>query len=260
MIITLLTDFGLEDEYAGVMKGVILSINPTATVVDLCHLIPPGDVERAGWLLTWSWEFFPKGTVHVVVVDPGVGSSRKILCLPYKGHLFLAPDNGVLSPLLKDAGRHLQAFWVKNKSLFLPQVSNTFHGRDIFAPVAAHLAGGLAPRLLGPRLHSFKRLPVSLPSRRKKGLVGQVIQWDRFGNAVTNLPGQLLRRLNGGFEIRVREHRIRGLQRSYSSASEGEPLAIVGSRGFLEIAVNGGSVARDLGLSIGDTVEVVRSR
>lgn len=259
MVVTLLTDFGLEDEYAGVMKGVIHSINPASTLIDLCHQIPPGDIERAGWLLAWSWSYFPKGTVHVVVVDPGVGSARRILVVPHRGHLFLAPDNGVLTQVLARV-RRIQAYSVQNRRYFLPNVSDTFHGRDIFAPVAAHLSSGLDPRRLGPRVSSLKRLPLHSAGHRRGEWVGQVIQWDRFGNAVTNLPGELLKRSKGSFEVRVQGYRIQGLQRSYSSATEGTPVAIIGSRGLLEIVVNRGSAIRDLGLSIGDRVKVVRSQ
>ncbi len=259
MVVTLLTDFGLEDEYAGVMKGVIHSINPASTIIDLCHQIPPGDIERAGWLLAWSWSYFPKGTVHVVVVDPGVGSTRRVLAVPHRGHCFLAPDNGVLTQALTGA-RRVQAYSVKNRKFFLPHVSNTFHGRDIFAPVAAHLSSGLDPRQLGHRVSSLKRLSLRSAGHRRGGWVGQVIQWDRFGNAVTNLPGKPLKRSKVSFEVRVQGYRIQGLQRSYSSATEGIPMAIIGSRGLLEIAINGGSAIRDLGLSIGDRVEVVRSQ
>lgn len=260
MVVTLLTDFGLEDEYAGVMKGVILSINPCASVVDLCHRIPPGDVEQAGWILSWSWRFFPKGSVHVAVVDPGVGSSRKILLVRHQGHLFLAPDNGLLTPVLGSRHR-VEAYWVKNRRLFLPRVSRTFHGRDIFAPVAARLSTGMEPGEVGPRIRSIRRLPMRRPIRRlKDGLEGCVIQIDRFGNAVTNLAEEILRGVKGRLRVCVNGARMAGPQRAYGAVAEGSPLAIIGSRGLLEIAVCRGSAAEALGLRVGDAVKVERAR
>ena len=154
--------------------------------------------------------------------------------------------------------RRVRAYSVQNRKFFLPHVSNTFHGRDLFAPVAAHLSKGLDPRRLGPRVSSLKRLPLRPVGRRQGGLVGQVIQWDRFGNAVTNLAGRSLER--GRLEVRIHGHRIFGVKRSYDSVKKGDALAIIGSRGLLEIAVNGGSAVKDFGLSVGDRVEVVRSR
>lgn len=255
MVVTLLTDFGLQDEYVGVIKGVILSIQPSAVIVDLCHQIPPGDVERAAWLLEWSWRHFPAGAVHVAVVDPGVGSDRRILCVPHRGHLFLAPDNGLLSWVLAGV-RRPHAIWVKNSRFFLKPVSRTFHGRDIFAPVAARLCGGLDPSDLGPRVRSVRRLPVS---RNGSGCAGRVIQFDRFGNAVTDLRwrdhGKGAR---GRWSVRVGGRHIAEIRTSYSSVPEGGALAVVGSRGLLEIAVNRGSAERKFGLEIGDRVEVVR--
>lgn len=259
MIVTLLTDFGEEDEYAGVMRGVILRINPKAQIVDLCHQIPPGDIRRAGRLLGWSWRFFPPGTVHVAVVDPGVGSSRRILCCKHEGHLFLAPDNGILSHILFGA-RRVRAYEATDRRYWLPGVSRTFHGRDIFAPLAGHLSKGLDPRRIGPAVKSIRRLEEPLPRRvGARRWVGQVVALDRFGNAVTDLRWRDLQRWGpSGVEVRFRGRRIRGLQEAYSAAGKGKTLAIVGSRGLLEIAVNGGSAARVLGIRPGHRVEVRR--
>ena len=255
MVVTLLTDFGLQDEYVGVMKGAILSLQPSAVIVDLCHQIPPGDIERAAWALEWSWRHFPPGTVHVAVVDPGVGSSRKILCVSHRKQFFLAPDNGLLSYVLAGS-RRLNAVWVKNSRFFLKPVSQTFHGRDIFAPVAAHLCGGLDPAELGPRVRTLRLLPVSRPVRRKDGYAGRVVQFDRFGNAVTNLPwvpGAL-----GRWSVRLGGRPVAEIRSSYSAVAEGAALAVVGSRGLLEIAVNRGSAEKELNLKIGDPVEVAQ--
>lgn len=261
-MITLLTDFGTKDEYAGVMKGVILSLHPSARIVDLSHQVPPGDTLQAAWLLAWSWSWFPKGTVHVVVVDPGVGSSRKVLCAEHRGHLFLGPDNGVLSRALEDK-RPPSVRWVKNRRYFLRPASRTFHGRDIFAPVAARLAQGLDPKELGPRIASWKRFPKVRVRSGPGRLAGQVIQRDHFGNAVTNISTEDLARgpkRPGRVEIWARGVRVGPLRRSYSEAGKGGPLAIIGSRGLLEIAVREGSAANDLALSVGDRVEVVRGK
>lgn len=259
VIVTLLTDFGLGDEYAGVVKGVILGINPSARIVDLCHQVPLGDVDRAGRLLAWSWRFFPRGTVHVAVVDPGVGSSRKILCCEHRGHLFLAPDNGLLSYVLSGA-RGVRVYAASNRRYWLPEVSHTFHGRDIFAPLAGHLSRGLAPRRVGPPVSSIRRLAEPVPRRTGNGRwVGRVLALDRFGNAVTDLEWRGIQGWGGsGVEIRVRGRRIRGVQSAYSAVGKGKALAIVGSRGLVEIAVNGGSAARALGLKPGQRVEARR--
>lgn len=268
-IVTLLTDFGLEDEYAGVMKGVILGMNPSAQIVDLCHEVPPGDVRRAGLLLAWSWRFFPKGTVHVAVVDPDVGSSRRILCCVHGGHLFLAPDNGLLSWVLSGA-RRVRTYAAMDRRYWLPRISHTFHGRDIFAPLAGHLSKGLAPRRVGPAVRSIRRLEEPPATRAGPGRrVGRILALDRFGNAVTNLKWRDLKRWGTlGMELRFRsergrssrQQRLRGVRTAYAAEGKGKALAIVGSRGLVEIAVNGGSAARGLGLKVGQRVEAHRVR
>ena len=257
-LITLLTDFGLQDEYVGVMKGVILGINPQARIVDLCHNVPPGDVRRAGWLLRWSWRYFPKGTIHVVVVDPGVGSQRKILCLALGGHLFLAPDNGALSYVWSGVSSP-RIFEVSNRCYALKPVSRTFQGRDLFAPAAAHLSRGLAPGRLGGRVGRPVRLAV--PEAEWDGsrrLRGQVIHLDHFGNAITNLSAPQIQRLagKGALKISVKERSLGGLKPSYSAVPKGTALAVIGSKKLLEIAVNRGSAAKRLSLKVGDRVEV----
>ncbi|MBI1953806.1 MAG: SAM-dependent chlorinase/fluorinase [Candidatus Omnitrophica bacterium] len=260
--ITLLTDFGLKDEYVGVMKGVILGLNPKARVIDLSHEVSPGDVRRAAWLLRWSWRYFPKGTIHAAVVDPGVGSRRKILCAAHGGHLFLAPDNGLLSGILSDV-RDPKIFEVSNRRYALKPIGRTFQGRDIFAPAAAHLSKGLAPSRLGPRVRRIVRL--DSPQPRWEGLrrlKGEVIYLDRFGSAVTNLPVSLIRRLEGkgSLKIRAKGARAHGLQPSYGAVPRGAALAVIGSRGFLEIAINRGSAAKRFGLRVGDKVEATAHR
>ncbi|MBI3615968.1 MAG: SAM-dependent chlorinase/fluorinase [Candidatus Omnitrophica bacterium] len=257
MFVTLLTDFGLEDEYVGVMKGVILGINPSATLVDLSHQVPPGDVRKAGWLLAWSWPYFPKGTVHLVVVDPGVGSSRRILCLGHRGHTFLAPDNGVLTPLLA-AIRRPAIYSVENRRYALGKISDTFHGRDIFAPAAGYLSKGLSASRLGPRVKAFKVIPMRGIKQGSGFLEGRVIGFDRFGNAVTNLPADKIQRLlaRGKIKIRIGRHLLKNIHRSYEAVAPGTALAVIGSHDLLEIAVYRGSAKRRLHLTEGESVRV----
>ena len=266
-LVTLLTDFGLEDEYVGVMKGVILSVDPHARMVDLCHAIPPGDIRKAAWMLGISWPFFPQGTVHVAVVDPGVGSSRKLLCLAHRGQFFLAPDNGLLHFILCRIKKP-RLYSITNRRYALKKISHTFHGRDILAPAAGHLSKGLNPARLGFPVRSYETLQECLPVKTKGGtLKGVVIHLDRFGNAVTNFSVQEIRRLGkrGKLELGVKgpgPHssgcRIRGLATSYSAVSKGKPLLVIGSRGLLEIALNRGSAAKSLRIREGDPVRLRR--
>lgn len=257
-MITLLTDFGLEDEYVALVKGVILTIHPSATLIDVTHEIPLGDVRRAGWLLRWSWSYFPKGTVHLVVVDPGVGSNRRILCFEHEGHLFLAPDNGIFTPLLSDVPQPT-LYAVTQRRYALKKISHTFHGRDIFAPAAAYLSKGLAPQRLGPRVDTYKRfeLPQPLPTR-KGSLVGEIITFDGYGSAITNLGSERLASLarRGPLTIRVKGRKLRGIQRSYASVPKGSPCAVIGSRGLLEISIHMGCASSSWHLQVGDPVEV----
>lgn len=259
--ITLLTDFGLEDAYVAAMKGVIAGIAPAVRVVDISHQVPPQDIRRAGIVWAQAVPYFPPGTIHVAVVDPGVGSARRILACEGRGALFLAPDNGLIGQVL--ARREVRrVFSVTRRSLFLPEVSSTFHGRDIFAPVAARLSLGLELDEVGPRLRSYRReelpRPILRRTRRDGRAViearGEVITIDRFGNAMTNLrpvPGRRLTRLE------VRGQVLDRLSPSYSAGRPGRALALVGSAGYIEVAVNRGSAAERLGLRVGETVRAV---
>lgn len=256
-IVTLLTDFGLEDWYVGSMKGVIISLLPSARIVDLGHAVPPGDLRRAAWILACARPFFPERTVHVVVVDPSVGSSRRIALLDAFGQLFLAPDNGVLSYLLAAAPRY-RLYRLDRPDLYLPHVSSTFHGRDIFAPVAARLAGGMKPASLGPRIHDPVLLPTPIVRREGRGWKIEVVSIDRFGNsilaldrrAVPGFPGEG-RRLS----VRIGKKRlIVPLQASYAAVAGESAVFLWGSSGHLELAVNGGSAAERFGLREGDVV------
>ena len=255
-IITLLTDFGVSDEYAGVLKGVIYRINPQAKIVDLSHGIDPQDVVQAAFTLKAAFHFFPAGTIHTVIVDPGVGSERAIMAARFNGHLFLAPDNGLLSTLWEESIPDVLVR-VENSSLFLKPVSRTFHGRDIFAPVAAHLSVGKSLNELGPILDSDKivRLPSLLSQQFSDGsIAGRIIGIDRFGNLITNISQTQIKRLkemSKSTRIRIRfgGYTLEGLSSSYVEVPPGRPLAIIGSRNYLEIAVNRGNAARLLEVS-----------
>jgi S-adenosylmethionine hydrolase len=241
-IITLITDFGTVDGYVGEMKGVLLSGARDAELVDITHDIPPQDVERARLTLARVWRRFPTGTIHVVVVDPGVGSPRDAIAVAADGYCLVGPDNGVLSPALLSASARVVSLAVSR------QASATFHGRDVFAPAAAALARGDSLDSLGVQAMSpiVRRTPE--PTRRPDGAIeGEVIFVDRFGNAVTNLVG-----VRGG-TIEVGKLTI-DLRRTYAEVETGRPVALVGSSGLVEIAVRDGDAARLLGLSRGSVV------
>ena len=260
-MITLLSDFGLDDEYVGVMKGVILATHSQARIVDITHRIAPQDLVAAAYCIRSAYRYFPRGTVHVVVVDPGVGSSRSIVAVKLQGHTFLAPDNGVLTLVLEER-RADEIVRVSNDRLFLKPVSRTFHGRDIMAPVAGHLSMGLQMDRLGPGVaaEDLKRLPLGKAGFNVDGdLEGAVVLIDRFGNLITNIDSEKLASLavksgDRGIEIRIAQHRIAGLSQSYADVSAGAPLAIVGSKGFLEIAINCGRAERYFEACRGDTI------
>lgn len=262
-VITLLTDFGLTDEYVGLMKGVILSINPEATVVDLSHGIDAQDVAQAGYLLKSSHGYFPLETIHVAVVDPGVGSERSILALRLHDQIFLAPDNGLLQPLLLH-NQPQALLSVTNRRYFGRRISHTFHGRDIFAPVAAHLSLGLSIQQLGDHRPVRQLTPFPIPHPEPEpdgGWRGRVITIDRFGNLVTDIlldQSQTMKQNHNSTiaEIEVDSLKIIGLSRTYSDVPLGQPLALTGSRGYLEIAMNGGNAARHYTIAKGAKVRM----
>lgn len=257
-IITLTTDFGTSDTYVGIMKGVILSINPKAQIVDLTHAIPPQDIYEAAFSIYAARSYFPKGTIHIIVVDPGVGSDRQAIVSHIDNALFVCPDNGVLSYLLhsaENAGAHpIDSVAIQNAAYYLPEVSNTFHGRDIFAPVAAHLSLDVPLDDIGPPVKTLVRLPIPKIDTSGDTLIGQIIKIDRFGNLITNISkGAFEAFLNDdvNYEIRVGNASLNRLNSAYADAEIGEPLAIMGSLALLEIAVNGGNAEKQLGLKRG---------
>ncbi|MBI4055200.1 MAG: SAM-dependent chlorinase/fluorinase, partial [Elusimicrobia bacterium] len=242
--IVLLTDFGTQDPYVGILKGVILRQSSKNPLIDLTHEVPPQDVSSAAYILLTSFQFFPQNTLFMVVVDPGVGTRRKILYVRTARHQFLAPDNGVLTWALQKEDIH-QILSVENKDLFLSPLSQTFHGRDIFAPVAAALAGGLPFSELGPPTALQQTLPFPQPQRHQRGWRGEVLHIDRFGNLVTNLTRQELASLSKPV-LQIGRHRIHGLSHSYQETPKGKALALLGSSGFLELSLCQGNAQKNL--------------
>ena len=256
-LIALLTDFGVKDEYVGVLKGVVLSVNPQASIVDLTHGIDPQDVRQAAGLLKSAYAYFPIGTIHVAIVDPGVGSERAILAARYGGHIFLAPDNGLISQLW-GKGRPEELVRVDNPTLWRQPVSPTFHGRDIFAPVAAHLSLGMELAQLGSPLawDQIAMLPEMDDATRDGVLItGRVIAVDHFGNLVTDIDAAQVASFDPrSLTITVGDHRIRGLSAHYAKGQSGGIMALIGSRQTVEIAVNGGRAAARLNATKGAVV------
>ena len=257
--ISLLTDFGLEDNFVGVMKAVILKINPSVTLVDICHNIKPQDIREAAFLLRSSYKFFPSGTVHLVVVDPGVGSRRKKILVKTKDYFFVGPDNGVLALALKD-DEPLKIIEITNERYFLKRVCDTFHGRDIFAPVAAYLSKGIEPENFGKQINSYS--PLELPQPKLKGnqLIGEIIYIDHFGNIITDIDRETFKNFirNKKFKIFIKGKIIDKLSHSYSEGQRQEPLVLIDSFDFLEIAINSHSASKYLRASQGDIVNIKR--
>lgn len=252
--ITLTTDFGSQDWFVGTMKGVILRIHPKAPVVDITHQIPPGDIRASSFALMASYRYFPRSTVHVAVIDPGVGSDRKAIAVQTNNYIFVGPDNGVLSFAL--ANEKIKSIHrLENERYFLHPVNHTFHGRDIFAPVAAHLSRGLTIDKLGPKQKDIVRLPWLEPEISRGSIRGKVIYADRFGNAITNIRNEQLARF-GKSHVFNGSKRLCAIRPYYQSVRAGHAVAVPGSSGFLEIAINGGSAAKSLGLKIGHTISV----
>jgi S-adenosylmethionine hydrolase len=255
-LITLLTDFGHKDHYVGTMKGVILSINPAANIIDLCHEIDQGDIDAAAFALSAAYRYFANGTIHVVVVDPSVGSARRALAVKTKDYYFVAPDNGVLSPIFRNE-RDMRVFHLTNKEYMLPETSFTFHGRDVFAPMAAYLSTGIAIAKLGNPVDDFVISRPTEPHLKGNMIIGQVVYTDRFGNLVTNIDKSYLMDVE---EIRLDHIRLKGIVDYYSQVEEGAAAALVGSHGNLEICIRNGNAATSLNVQKGDPVEVFSSR
>lgn len=255
-IIALTTDFGMRDWFVGTMKGVVLGINPRAVIVDLTHEIPPGDIRAGAFALMAAYRYFPKSTVQVAVVDPGVGSRRRAIAVQTTNYVFVGPDNGVLSWAL--AREKIKAIrQLENPKYFLKTISRTFHGRDIFAPVAAHLSRGVPMKQLGRELDDFIRLPWPKPAKQRGEIRGEIAHIDHFGNAITNIAAELIfSRPKVTCEVMGKRKVRCALAAFYGAVPANSPVAVVGSSGFLEIAVNGRSAAHRFGFKIGDVVIV----
>jgi S-adenosylmethionine hydrolase len=255
-IVTLTTDFGAADPFVGVMKGVILGRAPTARVIDLTHGIPPHDVLAGALVLRHSVAYFPRGTIHLAVVDPGVGSERRALCVETAGALLVGPDNGLLS-LAAPRGEIRRIVHLTEEHFFLTPRSATFHGRDLFAPVAAALAAGTPVEKLGSEVRDMQRLDLPPVVREARALRGQVIYVDHFGNLATNVSAADLAALAiHAPSIGVGSVRLRGVATSYAAVQRGEPVAVVNSWGLLEIAVREGSARDQLGAGVGTAVVI----
>lgn len=256
-VITLTTDFGTNDPYIGVMKGVILNINPQIHIVDITHSIPPQNIHDAAFVIDSAFRYFPSGSIHVVVVDPGVGSTRRAIACQTETGCFVCPDNGVLSYVL-DEDAPLRTVSVDNTEYCLPEISNTFHGRDIFAPIAAHLSRGVLLRDIGRAVNNLVRLKGSKVQITRTEIIGRIIWIDSFGNLITNISSEILESTiaRENFAIRAGNVEINRLNRSYAESQAGECLAIIGSFGRLEISVNQGNAAQLLELKRGDPIVV----
>ncbi len=256
-MITLLTDFGLKDVYVGVMKGAIARINPTLTVIDLTHQIPPQNLMAARYCLANAYPYFPEGTVHVAVVDPGVGSRRRAIALRLTKGFFVGPDNGIVSGVMETLEEKVvSAVELTNRKYWrTPEPSTTFHGRDIFAPAGARLASGIAIEELGEAIDpaSLVRLPLPQASREPEGIEGCIQYIDGFGNLITNIPGGEVRGKNWG-AIAAGENIPSG--NTYADTLPGELVSLVGSHGWVEIAANGGSAELKLNLEWGAKVRI----
>jgi hypothetical protein len=258
-IITFTSDFGLDDWFVGVVHGVLHETCPAARIVDLTHGIPPGDIARAAFMIEAASPDFPPGTVHLVVVDPGVGTTRRALAVDARGQRFVGPDNGVLEWALEADDAQCHALTATR--FFRPEVSRTFHGRDVFAPVAAHLANREVLTAFGPAVTDPVRLPSHEPRIVDGELHGRVVLVDHFGNALTDITAEALARTFPGvaeseLAIRSAGRTLRGVSRSYGDAPLGTFVAIIGSSGRLELAEVGGHAASRWGLGAGDDVAV----
>ncbi len=256
-IITLLTDFGTKGHYVASMKGAILNINPQCVLIDITHQVDPQDIEEAGFILANTYSYFPKGTIHLSVVDPGVGGIRKPILVVTRNYFFVGPDNGLLT-LVAQREKIKQVVVLNKKKYFLPKISGTFHGRDIFAPVAAHLSLGVKPNAFGYEIKSMKELGFPKPIAKEGKLFGEILHIDAFGNTISNIDEEKLFRFiqRRRFAIRAGRKVISGLKRGYWEGKKGEPIALLGSSGFLEISVRKGNAQRMLKLKKGDPIVV----
>lgn len=255
--ITLLTDFGIQDGYPGVMKGVIYRILSNVHITDITHAIPPQDVAVGGLVLQQSYRYFPSGTVHVAVVDPGVGTQRRPMAAQIGEHYFVCPDNGLLTPVLEEAGQAglaLRFVHLDQPRYWLPEISSVFHGRDIFAPAAAHLAAGVPLDMLGSPINDPVRIDLPRPKPHEGGWRGQVVAVDHFGNLSTNIRREALAG-HTRWQVRIAGHVIDGLSNTFGDGQPGDLVAIIDSSDQLSICIVNGSAAQRLKAGKGEGVE-----
>lgn len=257
-IVALVTDFGLADAYVGVMRGVIKTLSPEAEVLDVCHAVRPGDLHEGAFMLLSAVPFLPKGTIHVCVVDPGVGTGRRIVAVRAGGHTLIGPDNGVLAPVVEALGGAAEARYLTNERLQRPRRGTTFQGRDVMAPVAAHLVRGIDFALVGEVAASLAELPGFAPVAGPDRVAGRVLHVDRFGNVVTNFVVSDLAGEVAAWTIFVGGASVATWTDAYGNVAPGEALAYVGSVGFVEVAVRDGSAAQRFGVAAGAEVTALR--
>ncbi|MGQ9506267.1 MAG: SAM hydrolase/SAM-dependent halogenase family protein [Candidatus Bathycorpusculaceae bacterium] len=260
-IITLTTDFGLKDPYVAEMKAVILSINPKAIIVDITHQIEKFNVIMGAYVLASASKYFPKGTVHVAVVDPGVGTRRRSILIETKRAFYIGPDNGVLALAAKNQGiKHV--YEIRNKKFMMSKISDTFHGRDIFAPAAAYLTRGVQPAEFGPEIDEIVTPKFAKVVRRDDAFFGEVLHVDDFGNVVTNFGEKELKALSvrNAVDLEIKGVNLKlKLCKAYAEVEAQKPLAIIGSHNFLEISINQGNAAKTFHIEVGDKVKLYRS-
>jgi len=259
-VIALMTDFGDDDFFVASLKGTILKINPEARLVDITHRVPSFDVRSANFILNSCYRYFPEKTIFLVVIDPGVGSSRSILLVETKHHFFIAPDNGVLTMVLLEE-EVLRTRTVTNESYFLPEVSRTFEARDKMAPVAAALSSGISCEEFGPEVNRINIIEIKRPEVKDDEIIGQVLYTDKFGNLITNIPENQIQKLKKKLKDKNLRLNIQGVdisryEESYSRVDEGEVLFLIGSLGLVEISCREDSAAAKLKADAGDLVKV----
>ena len=253
--IALMSDFGTNDPFVGTMKGVLLSKAPGLSIIDITHQIPPQDIQTAAFYLMAAMPYMPPHTLFITVVDPTVGTGRGIIWAKTEHYQFIAPDNGLIS-WVEQKEKIKEARFISNSSLFMENISSTFHGRDIMAPVAAAIAKGLPENKIGPIFTGYRRFPFPQPVKAGNRVHGQVIAIDHFGNVITNIRRDYL---SAKAVFNISDRMLKDLKLTYASVPEGEALAVIGSFGFLEFSVRNGSFARAFDVKIGSTVEAIVS-
>ncbi|MBS7647291.1 MAG: S-adenosyl-l-methionine hydroxide adenosyltransferase family protein [Candidatus Bathyarchaeia archaeon] len=260
-LITLTTDFGLIDPYVAEMKAVILGINPNVRIVDITHQIEKFNIRNGAFVLAAASQYFPEGTIHVAVVDPGVGAKRKPILIETAKDFFIGPDNGILTLAAKNQGiKHI--YEIANPKFMLPKISKTFHGRDIFAPAAAFLSKGAKPSDFGPEIHKIVTPRFARIVKKDDTLSGQVIHVDSFGNVITNFTSEHLEALGikDSVHVKIGDRKLTlRLCKAYADEKAQRPLAIMGSHDFLEISINMGNAAKFFNVKVGDPVTLYRS-